>query len=99
MWTRQELWSNNPTHQNRGKVKNILFKNPKEELKSEYALNLMFNYFDKKNQDMQTQIYKNVEPRAKKFKKPDRLDIKGKDNKNHRNLFCYKRMLTVNIDR
>ena len=41
----------------------------------------MFDYFDKKFEGMQAQINKNTEPPAKKFKKPDVHDIKGKGNK------------------
>ena len=48
-----------------------------EEIEPEDALNLMF---DKKFETMQTQIDKNMEPPAKKYK-PDGHDIKGKGNK------------------
>ena len=41
----------------------------------------MFNDFDKKFEGMQAQINKNMEPPAKKYKKPDSHDIKGKGNK------------------
>ena len=40
----------------------------------------MFDYFDKKIETMQTQIDKNMEPPAKKYK-PDGHDIKGKGNR------------------
>ena len=40
----------------------------------------MFDYFDKKFETMQTQIDKNMEPPAKKYK-PDGHDIKGKGNR------------------
>ena len=40
----------------------------------------MFDYFDRKFETMQTQIDKNMEPPAKKYK-PDGHDIKGKGNK------------------
>ena len=50
-----------------------------EEIGPEVALNLMFDYFDKKFEGMQAQIDKNMEA-AKKYK-PDGHDIKGKDNK------------------
>ena len=48
-----------------------------EEIEPEDALNLMF---DKKFETMQTQIDKNMEPPAKKYK-PDGHDIKGKGNR------------------
>ena len=51
-----------------------------EEIGPEVALNLMFDYFDKKFEGMQAQIDKNMEPPAKKYK-PDGHDIKGKGNK------------------
>ena len=51
-----------------------------EEIEPEDALNLMFDYFDKKFETMQTQIDKNMEPPAKKYK-PDGHDIKGKGNR------------------
>ena len=51
-----------------------------EEVEPEDALNLMFDYFDKKIETMQTQIDKNMEPHAKKYK-PDGHDIKGKGNR------------------
>ena len=50
-----------------------------EEIGPEVALNLMFDYFDKKFEGMQAQIDKNMEA-AKKYK-PDGHDIKGKGNK------------------
>ena len=51
-----------------------------EEIEPEDALNLMFNYFDKNFETMQTQTDKNMEPPAKKYK-PDRHDIKEKGNR------------------
>ena len=48
-----------------------------EEIEPEDALNLMFN---KNFETMQTQIDKNMEPPAKKYK-PDEHDIKGKGNR------------------
>ena len=36
----------------------------------------MFDYFDKKFERMQAQKNKNIEPPAKKYKKPDGHDIK-----------------------
>ena len=48
-----------------------------EEIEPEDALNLMF---DKNFETMQTQIGKNMEPPAKKYK-PDEHDIKGKGNR------------------
>ena len=50
-----------------------------EEIGPEVALNLMFDYFDKKFEGMQAQIDKNMEA-AKKYK-PDGHNIKGKGNK------------------
>ena len=50
-----------------------------EEIGPEVALNLMFDYFDKKFEGMQVQIDKNMEA-AKKYK-PHGHDIKGKGNK------------------
>ena len=81
MWMPKELRSNRPTPLNKGKVKNVLFPESEEEIEPEDALNLMYDYFDKKFEGMQAQINKNMEPPAKKFKKPDGLDIKGKGNK------------------
>ena len=52
----------------------------KEKIGPEDALNLMFDYFDKKFEVMQAQMDKNMEPQAKKYK-PDGHDIKGKGNK------------------
>ena len=43
----------------------------------------MFNCFDKKFEGMQAQINKSMEPPAKKYRKPDGHDIKGKGNKDH----------------
>ena len=40
----------------------------------------MFDYFDKNFETMQSQIDKNMEPPAKKYK-PDGHDIKGKGNR------------------
>ena len=51
-----------------------------EEIEPEDALNLMLDYFHKNFETMQTQIDKNMEPPAKKYK-PDGHDIKGKGNK------------------
>ena len=51
-----------------------------KEIEPDDALNLMFDYFDKKFESMQAQIDKNMEPPAKKYK-PDGHDIKGKGNK------------------
>ena len=52
-----------------------------EEIEPEDALNFMFDYFGKKIEGMQAQINKNMEPPAKKYKKQDGYDIKGKGNK------------------
>ena len=57
------------------------FPESEEEIEPEDVLNLMYDYFDKKFEGMQAQINKNIEPPAKKFKKPDGHDIKGKGNK------------------
>ena len=43
----------------------------------------MFDCFDKKFEGMQAQINKSMEPPAKKYRKPDGHDIKGKGNKDH----------------
>ena len=51
-----------------------------EEIEREDALNLMFEYFDKKNDGMQAQINKNMEPPVKNYKL-DGHEIKGKDSK------------------
>ena len=53
---------------------------------------------------MQAQINKNMEPPAKKYKKQDGYDIKGKGNKdqfdfNTEMFFCHTRMPTPNMDR
>ena len=52
----------------------------KEKIGPEDALNLIFDYFDKKFEVMQAQIDKNMESQVKKYK-PDGHDIKGKGNK------------------
>ena len=41
----------------------------------------MFDYLQKKIEGMQAQINKNMEPSAKKYKKPVGHDINGNDNK------------------
>ena len=69
----------NSSKQRRSKKRT--FPEFEEEIEPEDALNLMFDYFDKKFEGMQAQINKNMEPPAKKFKKPDGHDIKGKGNK------------------
>ena len=45
------------------------FHKSEEEIEPEDALNLMFDYFDKKIEGMPSQINKNMEPPAKKYKK------------------------------
>ena len=67
MWMPKELRSNRPTPLNKDEVKNVLFPESEEDIEPEDALNLMFDYFDKKFEGMQTQINKNMEPPAKKF--------------------------------
>ena len=69
----------NSSKQRRSKKRT--FPESEEEIEPEDALNLMFDYFDKKFEGMQAQINKNMEPTAKKFKKPDGHDIKQKGNK------------------
>ena len=69
----------NPSKQRQTKKRT--FQESEEEIEPEDALNLMFDYFDKKFEGMQAQINKNMEPPEKKYKKPDRHDIKGKGNK------------------
>ena len=64
------------------------------EIESEDALNLMFDYFDKKIEGMQAQINKNMEHFAKKYKKPDGHDIKGKGNKDQ---FDFKKAISFPI--
>ena len=59
------------------KTKKRTSQESEEEIEPEDALNLMF---DKNFETMQTQIDKNMEPPAKKYK-PDGHDIKGKGNK------------------
>ena len=68
----------NSSKQRRSKKRN--FPESEEEIEPEDALNLMFDYFDKKFEGLQAQINKNMELPAKKFKKPDGHDIKGKGN-------------------
>ena len=41
----------------------------------------MFDYFDKEFEGMSSQINKNMEIAAKKYRKPDGHDIKRKSNK------------------
>ena len=57
------------------------FPESEEEIEPEDALNLMFDYFDKKFEGMQAHINKNMEPPAKKLKKPGGHNIKGKGTK------------------
>ena len=61
-------------------IKKRTSQESEEEIEPEDVLNLMFDYFDKKIETMQTQIDKNMKPPAKKYK-PDGHDIKGKGNK------------------
>ena len=61
-------------------IKKRTSQESEEEIEPEDVLNLMFDYFDKKIETMQTQIDKNMEPPAKKYK-PDGHDIKGKGNR------------------
>ena len=60
-------------------TKKHTFEESEEEIEPEDALNLMFDYFDKKFEGIQAQINENIEPPAKKYK-PDGHDIKGKSN-------------------
>ena len=62
-------------------TKKRTFQESKEDIEPEDALNLMFDYFDKKFEGIQAQINKSMEPPAEKYKKPDGHDIKGKSNK------------------
>ena len=57
------------------------FRESKDEIEKEVALNFMFGYFDKKFEGMQAQINKNVKPPVKKYKKTDGQNTKGKGNK------------------
>ena len=61
-------------------TKKHTFEESEEEIEPEDALNLMFDYFDKKFEGIQAQLNENMEPPAKKYK-PDDHDIKGKSNK------------------
>ena len=61
-------------------TKKRTFQESEEEIEPEDALNLMFEYFDRKFEGMQAQINKNMEPPVKNYK-PDGHDIKGKGNK------------------
>ena len=61
-------------------IKKRTSQESEEEIEPEDVLNLMFDYFDKKIETMQTQTDKNMEPHAKKYK-PDGHDIKGKGNR------------------
>ena len=62
-------------------TKKRTFQESEEETEPEDALNLMFEYFDRKSEGMQAQINKNMEPPVKNYK-PDGHDIKGKGTKN-----------------
>ena len=77
--TPKELRNNRPTPLRQSKKR--AYQESEEEIEPGDALNLLFDYFDKKCEGMQAQINKNMEPPAKKHKKPDGHDVKGKGNK------------------
>ena len=68
----------NSSKQRQTKKRNL--QKSDEEIEPEDASNLMFDYFDKKFEDMQAQTDKNMEPPVKKYK-ADGHDIKEKSNK------------------
>ena len=77
MCTQKELRSNKQAHLNKDQIEKRTFQEFEEETEAEDILDLIFDYFDKKIESMQAQINKNMEPSAKKYKKPDGRDIKG----------------------
>ena len=63
-----------------GKSRKNSFQDTEQGIEAEDALNLMFNYFDKRFGSMQAQLNNKMEPPIKKYKKPDRQDIEKKGN-------------------
>ena len=53
IWMLKEQRSNRPTPLNKDKVKKRAFQESEEEIEPKDALNLMFDYFDKKIERMQ----------------------------------------------
>ena len=72
-------------------TKKRTFQESEEKIEPEDDLNLVFDYFDK----MQAQINKSMEPSAKKYKKPDGNDIKRKGNKDQ---FDFKTEISFAIE-